>query len=219
VSLNVLLLGPQGSGKGTQADLLAARLGIPHVGMGSLFRQEIATGSELGQKLSLVLEKGDLVPSDVVDKVLEKRLLGEDAKKGVIFEGFPRNMDQVTALDAILATLGMSLGRVIYLNLDDKEAIKRLTGRRICSNTACGASYHLEYLQPKVAGICDKCGSALIQRQDDNPNIIEHRLAVYHSETSRLIDFYKQFDLLWEIDAAKPIAAVAEEVYRAATFK
>ena len=214
-----LMIGPQGSGKGTQADLLAARLGIPHVGMGSLFRQEIATGSELGQKLSLVLEKGDLVPSDVVDKVLEKRLLGEDAKKGVIFEGFPRNMDQVTALDAILATLGMSLGRVIYLNLDDKEAIKRLTGRRICSNTACGASYHVEYHQPKVAGVCDKCGSPLIQRQDDNPNIIEHRLFVYHSETARLIDFYKQFDLLWEIDAAKPIEAVAEEVYRAATFK
>ena len=215
----ILMIGPQGSGKGTQADLLAKRLNIPHVGMGSLFRQEIATGSELGQKLSLVLEKGDLVPADVVDKVLEKRLLDADAKNGVIFEGFPRNMDQVTALDAILATLGMALGRVVYLNIDDKEAMKRLTGRRICSNTACGASYHVEYAVPKVAGVCDKCGSALIQRQDDNPNIIEHRLSVYHSETARLIDFYKQFDLLWEIDAAKPIEAVAEEVYRAATFK
>lgn len=214
-----LIIGPQGSGKGTQADLLSQRLGLPHVGMGSLFRQEVAAGSELGQKLALVLDRGDLVPGDIVDKVLEKRLSNPDAKNGVIFEGFPRNMDQVTALDAILATLGMALGRVVYLNLDDAEAVKRLMGRRICSNTACGASYHVAFRPPKVVGVCDKCGSPLIQRQDDNPNIIEHRLSVYHSETARLIDFYKQFDLLWEIDAAKPIEAVAEEVYRAATFK
>lgn len=214
-----LMIGPQGSGKGTQADLLAKRLGIPHVGMGSLFRQEIATGSELGKQLSIVVERGDLVPADVVDKVLEKRLQSDDAKNGVIFDGFPRNMDQVTALDAILATLGMSLGRVIYLNVSDKEAIKRLAGRRICSDAKCGRSYHVEALPPKTPGVCDNCGQPLIQRSDDNPNIIEHRLSVYHSETSRLVDFYKQFNLLWEIDAEQPIEKVSEEVYRAATFK
>lgn len=214
-----LMIGPQGSGKGTQADLLSKRLSIPHVGMGSLFRQEIATNSELGQKLSVVLDAGDLVPADVVNKILEKRLKNDDAKNGVIFDGFPRNMDQVTALDAILATLGMSLGRVIYLNISDKEALSRLAGRRVCADTACGLNYHIDNHPPKVADKCDKCGSPLIRRQDDNPNIIEHRLAVYHSETARLVDFYKQFDLLWEIDGERPIEQVAEDVYRAATFK
>jgi adenylate kinase len=215
----ILMIGPQGSGKGTQADLLAKRLNIPHVGMGSLFRQEIATGSELGQQLALVLEKGDLVPSDIVDKILEKRLSDPDAKNGVIFDGFPRNMAQVTALDAILATLNISLGRVIYLNITDAEAMKRLTGRRVCSNAACERNYHLEHCPPKEAGKCDACGSPLMQRQDDTPEIIAHRLAVYHSETARLTDFYKQFDLLSEIAAERSIAEVAEEVYRAATFK
>jgi adenylate kinase len=214
-----LMIGPQGSGKGTQADLLSKRLGIPHVGMGSLFRQEIATGSELGKQLAVILESGDLVPADVVDKVLERRLKNDDAKQGVIFDGFPRNMDQVTALDAILATLGMSLGRVIYLNISDKEALKRLAGRRVCVNTACGLNYHVDYRPPKVADTCDHCGSRLQRRQDDNPNIIEHRLFVYHSETARLIDFYKQFDLLWEVDGERSIEQVAEDVYRAATFK
>jgi adenylate kinase len=214
-----LMIGPQGSGKGTQADLLAQRLGIPHVSMGSLFRQEIATGSDLGHRLALVMSTGDLVPGDVVDKVLEKRLLSDDAKNGVIFDGFPRNMDQVTALDAILATLGMSLGRVLYLNISDEQAVKRLTARRICSNAACGKSYHPEFRPPTVAGKCDACGSELIQRKDDTPLVIERRLWLYHTETSRLIDFYKQFDLLWEIDGERSVDQVAEDVYRGATFK
>jgi adenylate kinase len=213
----IVMIGPQGSGKGTQAELLSGRLGIPHVGMGDLLRVEIASGSDLGRSLDAVLKRGDLVPTEAAQQLLERRLTGDDAFAGVIFDGFPRNMEQLTALDAILAQIGKKLDHVICLNITDAEAEKRLAGRRICSNPACGANYHLDYRPSKEAGKCDACGSPLIQRPDDTPDAIRRRLQLYHAETERLVEFYRQWGVLREVVGERTIEEVAEDVYRAVT--
>lgn len=209
------MVGPQGSGKGTQADLLARRLGIPHVGMGTLFRTEIASGSELGARINAIVSKGDLVPAEVADEVLAARLASPDARTGVIFDGFPRNREQAASLDAILGKLGVRLDHVVYLNISDDEAVKRLAGRWVCTDAACERNYHDEYLPPRSAGKCDACGSALRHRPDDIPEVIRHRLEVYHRDTAPLVDLYRERGLVREVDGERPIEVVAEDVYRA----
>lgn len=211
----IIMVGPQGSGKGTQADLLAQRLKIPHINMGGLLRAEVAAGSDLGRQISAIMAAGELVPTDVASQVLKRRLENDDAQGGVVFDGFPRNMEQDRSLEKILSQLGKKIEHVIYLNLPDAAALERLAGRRVCTNHACETNYHIEFNPPRVPDKCDRCGSPLVQRHDDTPEVINKRLAVYHAETKPLIELYSQRGLVREIDASQSIAKVADDIKQA----
>lgn len=212
---DIVMLGPQGSGKGTQSSLLSEKVGMPHISLGTLFRAEVEAGTDLGQELSAIISRGDLVPAALAEKVLTARLGQGDAGNGVILDGFPRTMEQADSLDNILGPLGRKLAHVIYLNVSDEEALKRLTGRRVCTNTSCERNYHVEYQPPKTPGVCDKCGSPLAQRKDDTPEAISHRLSLYHSETMPLIALYQGLGLLREIDGQRTIDAVQADIRKA----
>lgn len=212
---NVVMIGPQGSGKGTQSDLLSTNLGIPHISLGTLFRTEVGKGTELGKTLAAIMGRGEIVPIDVADKVITGRLAQDDATKGVILDGYPRTLEQADSLENILLNLGKKLTHVIYLNITDDEALKRLTGRRVCTNTACERNFHLEYNPPRAAGICDNCGGGLAQRKDDYPEAIQHRLSIYHTETMPLIALYQGLGVLHEIHAMRPIDEVSADIAKA----
>lgn len=211
----IVMIGPQGSGKGTQADILAKRLAIPHVSMGRIFRAEIASGSELGKQIASIVASGYLVPTQVADQVLEERFSKEDLRDGVIFDGFPRNIEQVAALDALLARYEQKLDHVVYLHVSDEMLERRLAKRSVCTNPACQASYHLEFRPPREPGKCDLCGAPISQRLDDTPEVIRQRLQIYRDETSRLIDFYRHWGLLREVGGEQPVEQVAADVAKA----
>lgn len=213
--LNVVMIGPQGSGKGTQSDRLSAQLGIPHISLGTLFRTEVGKGTDLGKTLAEIMGRGEIVPIEVADQVIIGRLQQRDAEKGVILDGYPRTLEQADSLDNILSHLGKKLTHVIYLNITDEEALKRLTGRRVCTNTACERNYHLEYSPPKTANVCDHCGSGLAQRKDDHPEAIQHRLSIYHTETTPLIALYQGLGVLHEVQAMRPIDEVSADIAKA----
>ena len=211
----IVMIGPQGSGKGTQSDILAKRLGIPHVSMGRIFRAEIASGSELGKQIANIVATGYLVPTQVADQVLEERFSKEDLRNGVIFDGFPRNIEQVAALDALLARYEQKLDHVVYIHVSDEMLERRLAKRSVCTNPACQASYHLEFRPPREPGKCDLCGAPISQRLDDTPEVIRQRLQIYRDETSRLIDFYRHWGLLREVGGEQPVEQVAAAVAKA----
>lgn len=206
---NILMLGAQGSGKGTQAERLAAKLGIPTVSVGHLFRTEIDKQTGLGREIVSYMEKGDRVPDMMVNQLMTGRLEEEDAANGVVLDGYPRTFDQKDKLDRIFAQNGRKLTQVIYLNVPDDVSLQRLSGRWICSDTKCEANYH-ETLNPpkKDPNKCDKCGSPLIQRDDDKPEAIKRRLELYHKDTQPLIDHYRERGILFEIDGGQDIARV-----------
>lgn len=212
---DIVLIGPQGSGKGTQSDLLAQKLGVPHISLGTLFRTEVQNGTDVGKKIEGYISRGDIVPSDIAAEVLTQRLTATDARNGVILDGYPRTLDQADMLENILAPLGRRLTRAIYLNVPDAEAIVRLEGRRVCTNTACEKNYHLQYHPPAKPDVCDACGAPLRQRADDKPDLIKHRLALYHSETVPLIELYKGLGVLQEIDAHRNIPEVHADIVKA----
>lgn len=212
---DIVMIGPQGSGKGTQSDLLAKKLGIPHISLGTLFRTEVKNGTEVGKKIEVFISRGDIVPSDIAAEVLTQRLTAADARSGVILDGYPRTLDQADMLENILAPLGRRLTRAIYLNVPDEEAIVRLEGRRVCTNTACEKNFHLKYAPPAKPEVCDACGSPLKQRADDKPDLIKHRLELYHSETVPLIELYKGLGVLQEINAHRDITDVHADILRA----
>lgn len=212
---DIVMLGPQGSGKGTQSSLLSEKLGMPHISLGTLFRAEVEAGTDDGKELAAIMGRGDLVPAALAERILTTRLSKGDAQNGVILDGFPRTMEQADSLDNILKNLDRKLGHVIYLNVSDDEALKRLSGRRVCTNTACERNYHLEYHPPQQPGVCDKCGSPLAQRKDDTPEAIQHRLSLYHSETAPLIALYAGSGLLREIDGQRTIDAVQADIVTA----
>jgi len=212
---DIVLIGPQGSGKGTQSDLLAQKLGIPHISLGTLFRTEVKNGTDIGKKIQGYISRGDIVPSDIAADVLTQRLTATDARGGVVLDGYPRTLDQADMLENILAPLGRRLTRAIYLNVPDEEAILRLEGRRVCTNTACEKNYHLKYAPPAVADVCDKCGSPLKQRDDDKPDLIKHRLSIYHTETVPLIELYRGLGVLQEINAHRNIDEVHADIVKA----
>lgn len=213
---NVVMIGPQGSGKGTQSELLALKLGVPHITTGTLFRGEIARGSELGKQLKTHMDRGELVPTEITDKVMADRLEMPDAANGAILDGFPRTLEQADTLDNIFATLNRPLTHVVYLNVTDEEALRRLTGRRVCQNNACETNYHVDFNPPKGSpDKCDKCGSAVLQRTDDTPDAIRHRLGIYHVDTVPLIALYQGLGLLREVDGSKPIGEVQQTIIAA----
>ncbi|RME80064.1 MAG: adenylate kinase [Caldilineae bacterium] len=197
----IVFLGPPGSGKGTQARILQKVVGLPHVATGDLFRHNISQQTELGRLAKRYIDAGELVPDDVTLGMVRDRLQQPDCAAGVIFDGFPRTLEQVVALDELLADRN---GVVLALMLDvsDAEVTRRITGRRVCRN--CGAVYHIEFNPPKQAGICDVDGGELYQRDDDKPETVRNRLYVYYKQTSPLIGYYFAKGLLVKVDGDAP---------------
>jgi len=189
--MRIVLLGAPGSGKGTQAKLLVEKYNIPQISTGDLLRAEVAAGSDLGKKAKAAMDAGQLVTDDVVLGMIQARLSKPDARNGFILDGFPRNIPQAQALDAMLARLSQPLQLALLVDVDNEVLMKRLTGRRNCSNAACGAIYNIYFSPPKTAGKCDKCGSALQHRSDDNEDTVRKRLAVYEQQTAPLMSYYK----------------------------
>ena len=213
---NIVMLGVQGSGKGTQADRISDRYDIPTISTGKLFRAEIERNTGFGREISSFMAKGDLVPNLLINQVMGERLSEEDTTNGVIVDGFPRTLDQAKVLDDIMSAQDRKVTHVLYINFSDDEAVRLLSGRRVCSNPKCEASYHVEFNPPqKDPDLCDRCGSKLIQRADDNPDAIRRRLELYHKDTAPLVDFYRKRGILFEVDGAQPIPQV-EEVIKSA---
>lgn len=210
---NVVIMGPQGSGKGTQAERLSKKLAVPEISTGALFRAEVDRGTGLGRDIAPFIQKGERVPSDLVRQVVFDRLSEQDTREGVVLDGYPRTLEQAHTLDEIMTKLDRQITHVIVLDLPDDEAVKRLSGRRVCSNDKCRLSYHIDFKPPvKDPNLCDRCGWQLIQRGDDVPDAIRRRLELYHSDTAPLIDFYKQRDIIHFVDGSKPIDDVEKEI-------
>ena len=213
--MRLVLLGAPGSGKGTQAQRMQARHGVPQVSTGDLLREAVARGTPLGRAAKAVMDAGQLVADDVMLGIIRERLAQPDAARGFILDGFPRTIAQADSLDNIMHQTGRKLAHVVYLNVSDDEAMKRLSGRRVCTNTKCERNYHLSYHPPQKAGYCDRCGSAITLRKDDTPEAIAHRLSLYHSETAPLIALYQGQGLLREIDGQRTIADVQADILKA----
>ena len=186
---NVILLGGPGSGKGTQADLLVARFGLPHISTGEMLRAAVAQGTDMGLAAQKSMEAGALVSDAVVIGVVRDRLAEADAQDGFLLDGFPRTIAQAEGLDAMLAGVGRGVTQVILLDVPEDELVQRLAGRRLCRG--CGKGYHVVFDPPKVEGICDACGAELYQRSDDNEATVRNRLAVYRTQTEPLIGYYE----------------------------
>lgn len=197
--MKIILLGPPGAGKGTQAGLLAERLGLEHISTGDLLREEVRKRTELGRKAKGYMDRGELVPDDLIIEMLKGRLNGN-----FILDGFPRNLRQAEALCEITA-----VDRVLDLELTEDEVVRRLSARRVCER--CGRNYNLRTNPPKIAGVCDACGGRLIQREDDKPEVIRRRFRVYEEETAPVKEFYRRLGVLAEVDGARPIAEVFQE--------
>ncbi len=206
----VVLLGPPGSGKGTQAKRLVEVLGIPHVSSGDLFRHHLSQETELGLMARSYMEEGELVPDNVTVQMVMERISRPDCDDGVILDGFPRTLTQAEALKKALADRGQRVTIVPLIQVSDEEVERRLTARRVCED--CGAVYNLVFNPPEEEGICDVCGGNLYQREDDNPETVRHRLYTYYKETSPLIGYYFAQGVLVEIDGEQSVEAVNEDL-------
>lgn len=206
----VVFLGAPGAGKGTQAADVARKLNMVHISSGDLFRQALGKGTELGKKAKSYMERGELVPDEVTTQMVLERLAVPDCARGVILDGFPRNLAQAQSLDKALKQQKKDVDKVILLEVSDEELIKRLSGRRICRN--CQAVYHIMNSPPKVAGKCDKCGGELYQRTDDNVETIKNRLEVYAAQTAPLIDYYRKQGKLTEVRGEGGVDVVSGKI-------
>lgn len=207
--MNIILLGPPGAGKGTQARMLAERHGMVQLSTGDMLRAAVTAGTEIGQKAKAVMDAGELVSDEIVIGVVAERLDEPDTVNGVIFDGFPRTEAQAIALDELIAARDVTLDAVLSLEVEDERLIERIAGRFTCAN--CGEGYHDTFKQPKVEGVCDVCGSTDFERRaDDNPETVRQRLVAYHADTAPLIDYYESRGKLTRIDAMAPIEKVAE---------
>jgi adenylate kinase len=205
--MRVVLMGPPGVGKGTQAEHLQTLLGVPHVSTGNILRAAIQQdGSPLGGEVRRFVESGRLVPDDLMGALIAERLDRKDARVGFVLDGFPRTLQQVSILDGVLGRLGLALDRVLMLVVPEAEIVRRLSGRRTCGT--CGAVFHLESRPPAVAGACDQCGAALVQRPDDREQVIRERMKVYAEQTIPVADAYRAKGILVEVDGGGTIDAV-----------
>ncbi len=207
----IVMLGAPGSGKGTAAKILSKKTGLPHISTGDMFREQIKKETELGKLSNSYISNGKLVPDEVTIDIVKDRLNWEDAKNGVILDGFPRTEIQAKALDEILKEQGKKVTIVPELVIPDQIIIERILNRATCSNKECGAIYNTKFKPPKVEGICDICGSKLITRNDDNEETIKKRLEVYHQNSKDLIEFYKEKGVLKTIEPEEPAADNASE--------
>lgn len=213
----VILMGPQGSGKGTQAGRLAPRLGLVPIATGELFRGAIAAGTDLGLRIKAAYDRGELIPDELTVKLVEEKLdaigreqrLGEGVR-GALFDGFPRTRAQAEALDAVLARQGEAISAVVKIDVPMATLVERLAGRRVCKN--CGAVYNVAFNPPRQDGVCDRCGGEVVQREDDTPEAVSKRLELYFSETEPLLAYYRDRGLLAEVDGDRPIEAVTDAV-------
>lgn len=212
-AVRIILLGAPGAGKGTQAAYLRDEWGVQHISTGDILRAEVRAGSELGKQAQGYMERGELVPDDLIIRMMEEKLKAFGADTGYILDGFPRTEAQAEALDQMLARIGHTLNAVVDLQVDDTELIRRLSGRRVCPN--CGAVYHVDTMKPKVDGVCDKCGTELVQRKDDQIDAIMNRLEVYKAQTAPLIDYYRTRGKLVTIDGTIGVPQVAETIRQA----
>mgnify|MGYP000903203430 CR=1 FL=1 len=208
--MRLVIIGPPGSGKGTQAKLICKRFDIPHISTGDMFRENISDGSEVGKVAEKYINQGLLVTDDIVNRMVKERLSHPDTVKGFLFDGYPRNVDQAEMLKLFLADQGNNLNAVINLEISREKLISRLAGRRICSN--CGASFNVITNPPKTEGICDCCCGNLIQRQDDNVEVAAKRVDVYMKETRPLIDYYRSLLILHVVDADGPIEKIFHDI-------
>jgi adenylate kinase len=209
--MRIILLGAPGAGKGTQAAIISDKVGLAHIASGDLFRQAQSSGTELGLLAKSYMEKGQLVPDEIVIKMILERLAEPDCSKGFILDGFPRTLEQAEALDKALTEGGID--KVLYIKVSDEELVRRLSGRRICRN--CQAPYHIVSAPPKVPGKCDRCGGELYQRADDNEETVKSRIAVYVKETAPLIDYYAKAGKIVEIDGEIGMENVAKAIIAA----
>lgn len=208
--MNIVFLGPPGAGKGTQAKILIEKYGIPQISTGDMLREHRAKGTELGKRAQEYMDKGQLVPDEIILDMVKERLAQPDCAKGFILDGFPRTVAQAEALDKILSEMNKKLDFALALVVPDELLVERLTGRRTCKN--CGMMFHVKYKPPKVEGKCDVCGGELYQRPDDNEETVRNRLKVYHESTAPLIDYYKKKGILKEIDGSKSIEEITAQL-------
>ncbi len=209
--LFIVLFGAQGSGKGTQARMIQDMLGIPQVATGDLFRHNFKNETALGTLAQSYMDRGDLVPDSVTNDMVKDRLSHEDAQRGAVMDGYPRNIAQAQAFEGILSELGASVKQAIYIDVPEEDLMKRLTGRRVCRN--CQATYHIVFNPPAVEGVCDRCGGPLYQRDDDKNEVaIRRRLQLYFEETLPVVEWYKERGLLTHIDGNLPIDDVNAEI-------
>jgi len=211
--MNLILLGPPGAGKGTQASGIVDKYNVPHISTGDIFRKNIKENTELGKKAKEYLDSGKLVPDELVVAIVEDRLKEDDTKKGFLLDGFPRTVFQAEALDKFLQSIDSKIDAVVNIEVDKSILVGRAVGRRICKN--CGATFHIEFNPPRKSDICDVCGGELYQRSDDNEETVSKRIEVYLNETQPLIDYYKGQDILLTIDGEQDIKKVFQDIEKA----
>ncbi len=207
--MKIIMLGAPGAGKGTQAEKIAEKYGLPHISTGDIFRKNIKEGTELGKEAKGYMDKGALVPDELTVRMLLDRVSKSDCKEGYILDGFPRTIPQAEALDAELTKLGEKIDYAVDVEVPDENIVKRMSGRRACPK--CQATYHLEFIPPKQEGVCDECGTGLVIRDDDKPETVQKRLSVYHEQTQPLIDFYGKKNVLHTVDGTQDV----EDVFKA----
>jgi adenylate kinase len=212
--MNLVLLGPPGAGKGTQAKRLQDQRGLVQLSTGDMLRAAVAAGTELGRKAKDIMERGELVPDDIVISLIAERMDADKGGKGFILDGFPRTIPQAEALDGLLAARGKKVDRVVVIDVDDDKLVERITGRFTCAT--CGEGYHDLYKRPKVEGVCDKCGGTEFKRRpDDTEEVVRSRLKAYHGQTEPLIGYYKAQGKVRAVDGMADIATVQKEIDQA----
>lgn len=210
--MKIIMLGAPGAGKGTQAKQIAAKYQIPHISTGDIFRANIKNGTELGKKAKEYMDQGLLVPDELTCDLVADRISQDDCKNGFVLDGFPRTIPQAEALDNVLSKMGEAMDYAIDIDVEDESIIRRMSGRRACLN--CGATYHVVTIPPKKEGICDACGSALVLRDDDQPETVKKRLDVYHEQTQPLIDYYKGKGILKSVNGMDPMETVFANIVK-----
>jgi adenylate kinase len=211
--VRLVLVGPPGAGKGTQAQHIASARSVPAISTGDIFRANVSQGTELGTLAKTYMDAGDLVPDEVTVEMVRNRLAEDDAVKGFLLDGFPRNVPQAEVLEGMLADMGNKLDIVLELVVDDDEVVRRLSGRRTCR--VCGTNRHVDFVPPTVEGVCDRDGGELFQRDDDKSGTVRHRLDVYAKQTAPLVSFYATRGILVGIDATGPVDDVTERALEA----
>jgi adenylate kinase len=208
--MKIIMLGAPGAGKGTQAKMIAEKFNIPHISTGDIFRANIKNGTDLGKKAKEYMDKGQLVPDELTVEILLDRVANDDCKDGYVLDGFPRTIPQADVLDKELTKLGDKVDFAINVDVPDENIVRRMSGRRACLK--CGATYHIEHIPPKQEGICDTCGSELVQRDDDKPETVQNRLTVYHEQTQPLIEYYEKKNILKSVDGTKDMQEVFDSI-------
>lgn len=208
--MRLILLGPPGAGKGTQAANIVNKYNLPHISTGDIFRANIKQGTELGKRAKEYMDRGELVPDSLVVELVEDRLSKDDTQVGFMLDGFPRTIFQAEALDEVLKNMGTTINYVVNIVVDPSVLVARAVGRRICKD--CGATYHIEFNPSKVEGVCDKCSGELYQRSDDNEETVTNRIAVYTNETAPLVDYYKSTDRIVDINGLQDIDKVFSDI-------